>query len=315
MIVTYTAVRPLITSGIMDPLPNNTRYLLELERNALLQEKYSFDEKYGTFSFAFLTGMETLALLAYFYIATVLIYYKETRTRTNFIVGVWAVINFLVLFEKLSRAFALLIGDDYLIGEDAAPVSQMLSGLGRNYGTALSVVWLFSKFFGTPRAKYDCFIYFLMALPTLVCLYYIFHYFAVNRFIFEVYGPACDVVNVVVYFMVGLLYILCTIFLSTYRETSQYALMISLANLITNFPVCMITIYLRFNMDISWYHRFHIYFVDFFVNAVSCSNAFAVLFLMILYNKKIRQSLFKNDKNVDSDLDPEQTKMTNDYYC
>jgi hypothetical protein len=299
----------------MDPLPNNTRYLLELERNALLQEKYSFDEKYGTFSFAFLTGMETLALLAYFYIATVLIYYKETRTRTNFIVGVWAVINFLVLFEKLSRAFALLIGDDYLIGEDAAPVSQMLSGLGRNYGTALSVVWLFSKFFGTPRAKYDCFIYFLMALPTLVCLYYIFHYFAVNRFIFEVYGPACDVVNVVVYFMVGLLYILCKIFLSTYRETSQYALMISLANLITNFPVCMITIYLRFNMDISWYHRFHIYFVDFFVNAVSCSNAFAVLFLMILYNKKIRQSLFKNDKNVDSDLDPEQTKMTNDYYC
>lgn len=296
----------------MEPLPNNTRYILELERNALLQEKFEFDEKYGTFSFAFLTSLEALALFTYAYIATILIYFKSTRTKTNVIVSVWAFINFLVLLEKLSRAFAVFIGDDLVI-KDAAPLAQMLSGVGRNYGTLLAAVWLFSKFFGKPKPKFDSFMYFLMSVPLIVFFFYVYYYFAINKFIFEVYGPGCDVVNATCYLLVGFIYILCKIFVSTYHVTSQYALMISLVNLITNLPICLITIYLRFNLDIAWVYRFHIYFVDFFINAVNCSNAFAVLFLILLYNKTIRQSFFLRNNKCDIKIEPELEKMNTEF--
>ncbi|EFA09526.1 hypothetical protein TcasGA2_TC011630 [Tribolium castaneum] len=289
----------------MEPLPNNSRYILELERNALLQEKFEFDEKYGTFSFAFLTSLEALALLTYIYIAVVLMYHEVTRTKTNLIVSVWAFINFVVLLEKLSRSFGVLLGAEFVISRDVAPLAQMLSGVGRNYGTLLSLVWLFSKYFGTPKPKYDPFLYFFIAVPLLVFSFYVYYYFAVNKFIFEVYGPGCDVVNATCYLLVAFIFVLCKIFVSTYEKCTQYALMISLVNLITNLPICLITIYLRFNLDIAWVYRFHIYFVDFFINAVNCSNAFAVLFLILLYNKALRQSFFmrRNDMKIEPELE------------
>ncbi|XP_063921325.1 uncharacterized protein LOC135136123 [Zophobas morio] len=298
----------------MQPSVNNARYILELERNALLQEKYGFDEKYGTFSFAFLTSLETFALLAYLYIATVLIYHKETRTKTNFIVSVWAAINFAVLLEKLSREFGAIIGDDFPISKDAALVSQIISGLGRSYGSSLMLAWLFSRYLGPLKPKCDIFVYFLMAVPALVCSFYVYYYFAINKFIYEVYGPGSDVVNVAVYILVGLVFVLCKIFLDEVQDTSNYALMISLVNLITNFPICLITIYLRFNLDISWADRFHVYFVDFFVNALSFSSAFAVLFIIMLYNERVRQSFFmRKNKKVVAGPDPELVRMTDDY--
>ncbi|RZB38866.1 hypothetical protein BDFB_006971 [Asbolus verrucosus] len=284
----------------MQPSPNNTRYILELERNRLVEETYNFDEKYGTFSFVFLATVENLALVAYLYIAAVLMCHKKSRTKINLIVSIWAVVNATVLVEKLLRLFDVFFEIDLKISDDTANICQMIAAVGRSYGTSLAVIWLFSKYSDIPKLIFELLNYLLIFMPAFVGFYFIFYYFNVNKFIYEVYGPGSDIVNLAVYLLVGFIFVLSKIFVNTTRETTQYALIISLVNLITNFPVCLITIYLRFNLDYSWFYRFHIYWVDFFINVINCSNAFVVMFFIILYNRNLRNNYFSK-KHVDSD--------------
>lgn len=272
--------------------PNNARYILELERNELVQAKKDWDGKYGTFTFAFMTSLDALAFLTYLFIASVLLYYKKSRTKTNFIVSLWAILNAMVLLENLSSVFATLTGDGTETGKETAHVPQMLAALSRSYGTSLAIVWLFGKCFDKPKPKYDCLMYFLVFGPFLICSGFIAYYFLYNEFIYEVYGPSSDIVNVVVYIVVGFTFLLCKIF-TDLRMTSNYTLLLTFVNLITNFPICLMTIYLRFVLDISWVYRFRLYFVDFAINIFNCSNAFIVLFIVLLYNDVIKYNCCK----------------------
>lgn len=293
----------------MDPLPNNTRYILELERQDLLKEKHEFDETYGTFSFAFITSFQTFALLAYLYTTIVLIAFKKSHSKINTIISLWALINFLVLFENISRAFGIF--DDV----DIRALSEMVGGLERSYGTMLGIVWLYLKYVGQPKAKYDYCMYSLISMPACICLGFIFHYFFKNKFISEVYGPGSDILNVTVYLIVLFIYLFCKLFKKSDKIDNPYPGLVALVNLITNFPRSLIKIYFTFVLDISWTYRYQIYFLKFFVDIISSSSAFVVLFLVFLYNEHIRGNSFRQKSKVSYEQPTEQVKMMTQDYC